>query len=37
VRFVAQLENMMICVSIGRGRHRHVIAEHRHLAEQGIR
>ena len=27
----------MICVSIGRGRHRHVIAEHRHLAEQGIR
>jgi 3-dehydroquinate dehydratase/shikimate dehydrogenase len=28
---------MMICVSIGRGRHRHVIAEHRHLAEQGIR
>ncbi|NDC52826.1 MAG: shikimate dehydrogenase [Planctomycetia bacterium] len=26
----------MICVSIGRGRHRHVIAEHRHLAEQGI-
>jgi 3-dehydroquinate dehydratase/shikimate dehydrogenase len=27
----------MICVSIGRGRHRHVIAEHRHLAEQGAR
>jgi len=27
----------MICVSIGRGRHRHVIAEHRHLAEQGMR
>jgi len=25
----------MICVSIGRGRHRHVIAEHRHLCEQG--
>ncbi|NUQ61461.1 MAG: shikimate dehydrogenase [Pirellulales bacterium] len=25
----------MICVSIGRGRHRHMIAEHRHLAEQG--
>ncbi len=25
----------MICVSIGRGRHRHVIAEHRHLAERG--
>lgn len=25
----------MICVSIGRGRHRHVIAEHRHLADQG--
>ncbi|MGD0655460.1 MAG: shikimate dehydrogenase [Thermoguttaceae bacterium] len=27
----------MICVSIGRGRHRHVIAEHRHLVEQGAR
>jgi 3-dehydroquinate dehydratase/shikimate dehydrogenase len=27
----------MICVSIGRGRHRHIIAEHRHLAEQGVR
>jgi 3-dehydroquinate dehydratase/shikimate dehydrogenase len=27
----------MICVSIGRGRHRHMIAEHAHLAEQGIR
>jgi 3-dehydroquinate dehydratase/shikimate dehydrogenase len=26
----------MICVSVGRGRHRHMIAEHRHLAEQGI-
>ena len=26
----------MICVSIGRGRHRHVIAEHRHLVENGI-
>jgi 3-dehydroquinate dehydratase/shikimate dehydrogenase len=26
----------MICVGIGRGRHRHMIAEHRHLAEQGI-
>ena len=25
----------MICVSIGRGRHRHMIAEHRHLVEQG--
>jgi 3-dehydroquinate dehydratase / shikimate dehydrogenase len=25
----------MICVSIGRGRHRHVIAEHQHLVEQG--
>jgi 3-dehydroquinate dehydratase/shikimate dehydrogenase len=25
----------MICVSIGRGRHRHVIAEHQHLAERG--
>jgi len=27
----------MICVSIGRGRHRHIIAEHRHLVEQGAR
>lgn len=27
----------MICVSIGRGRHRHMIAEHRHLAENGVR
>ena len=25
----------MICVSIGRGRHKHVMAEHKHLAEQG--
>ncbi len=25
----------MICVSIGRGRHRQVIAEHRHLVDQG--
>jgi 3-dehydroquinate dehydratase/shikimate dehydrogenase len=27
----------MICVSIGRGRHRHMIAEHRHVVEQGAR
>lgn len=27
----------MICVSIGRGRHKHLMAEHRHLAEDGIR
>jgi 3-dehydroquinate dehydratase/shikimate dehydrogenase len=27
----------MICVSIGRGRHRHIIAEHRYLAEQGAK
>ena len=27
----------MICVSIGRGRHRHVIAEHQHLVEQGAK
>lgn len=26
----------MICVSIGRGRHRHVIAEHKFLAEHGM-
>jgi 3-dehydroquinate dehydratase/shikimate dehydrogenase len=27
----------MICVSIGRGRHRHMIAEHRFLAENGVK
>ncbi|MDX1964198.1 MAG: shikimate dehydrogenase [Pirellulales bacterium] len=27
----------MLCVSIGRGRHRHMIAEHAHLAQQGIK
>ena len=27
----------MICVSIGRGRHRHMIAEHKHLAANGIK
>jgi len=27
----------MICVSIGRGRHRHLIAEHRHLVDQGAK
>lgn len=27
----------MICVSIGRGRHRALIAEHKHLAEQGAK
>ena len=27
----------MICVSIGRGRHKMMMAEHRHLAEQGIK
>src|SRR5512136_2295875 len=27
----------MICVSIGRGRHRHVLAEYRHLVDQGAR
>jgi 3-dehydroquinate dehydratase/shikimate dehydrogenase len=27
----------MICVSIGRSRHRHVIAEHRHLVERGAK
>ena len=26
----------MICVSVGRGRHRMMIAEHKHLAEQGV-
>jgi len=27
----------MICVSIGRGRHRYLIAEHKHLAENGAK
>ena len=27
----------MICVSIGRGRHRHMIAEYRHLVQQGAK
>lgn len=27
----------MICVSIGRGRHKMMIAEHRHVAEKGVR
>jgi len=27
----------MICVAIGRGRHRHIIAEHRHLVSQGAK
>ena len=27
----------MICVSIGRGRHRHIIAEHRHMVELGAK
>jgi 3-dehydroquinate dehydratase/shikimate dehydrogenase len=27
----------MICVSIGRGRHRHMIAEHRHMVELGAK
>lgn len=27
----------MICVSIGRGRHRHMIAEHRHVVELGAK
>jgi 3-dehydroquinate dehydratase/shikimate dehydrogenase len=27
----------LLCVTIGRGRHRHLIAEHKHLAEQGCK
>src|SRR5437762_4243821 len=27
----------ILCVTIGRGRHRHLIAEHKHLAEQGCK
>jgi 3-dehydroquinate dehydratase/shikimate dehydrogenase len=30
-------EASTLCVTIGRGRHRHLIAEHKHLAEQGCR
>jgi 3-dehydroquinate dehydratase/shikimate dehydrogenase len=30
-------ESSTLCVTIGRGRHRHLIAEHKHLAEQGCR
>lgn len=26
----------MLCVSVGRGRHKHMIAEYKHLAEQGV-
>ena len=29
--------NSMICVCIGRGRHKHTMAEHTHLAEQGAK
>ena len=28
---------LMICVSIGRSRHKHMLAEHRHLVEQGAK
>jgi 3-dehydroquinate dehydratase/shikimate dehydrogenase len=28
-------EPSILCVTVGRGRHRHLIAEHKHLAEQG--
>src|SRR5437868_6925993 len=30
-------EPSILCVTVGRGRHRHLIAEHKHLAEQGCR
>lgn len=30
-------DTLMICVSIGRGRHKQMIAEHRHLVDQGAR
>lgn len=30
-------EPSTLCVTIGRGRHRHLIAEHKHLAEQGCK
>ncbi len=34
--FPAPLD-FMICVSLGRTRHKHMIAEHRHLAENGVK
>ncbi len=30
-------EPSILCVTVGRGRHRHLIAEHKHLAEQGCK
>lgn len=30
-------ESSTLCVTVGRGRHRHLIAEHKHLAEQGCK
>ena len=30
-------EPSILCVTVGRCRHRHLIAEHKHLAEQGCR
>jgi 3-dehydroquinate dehydratase/shikimate dehydrogenase len=35
-RFVMP-DSSLLCVTIGRGRHRHLIAEHKHLAEQGCK
>lgn len=32
-----QAGSSIICVSIGRGRHKHMIAEHKHLAERGAK
>ena len=31
------LSTTMLCVSIGRSRHKHMMAEHRHLVEQGAK
>ena len=30
-------DSSLLCVTVGRGRHRHLIAEHKHLAEQGCK
>ena len=30
-------EPSLLCVTVGRGRHRHLIAEHKHLSEQGCK
>jgi hypothetical protein len=33
----SESHHLRICVSIGRGRHKHMIVEHQNLAEKGAR